>query len=89
MAAPSRRDESLFMRFLRSDKGVERELETDGVLGAAYAAVAAVPAFVFVFFDDVGSFVVFLVEGQDIGGAVSDAHAAADAFLFMEYGRHE
>ena len=58
-------------------------------LAAADAAVSAVPAFVFVFLYYMGRLVVFLVEGQNVGGAVPYAHAAADAFIFVENRRHD
>ena len=50
-------------------------------MGAADAAVAAMPALALVCFDDVRRFVVFLIQFQNVAGAILHAAATLDAFL--------
>lgn len=55
-------------------------------MGAADAAVAAMPALTLVCFDDVRRFVVFLIQFQNVAGAILHAAATLDAFLESKTG---
>ena len=60
----------------------------NGLLRAADAAVAAMPALTLVCFDDVRRLVVFLVQFQNVAGAILHAAATLDAFLGIKNRRH-